>query len=253
MNLTAPFRTPAAASFVLAITSSLVFASPADAGGPLADAQGDALDIFQGGGPLTDMKAVDIRHDGNSVHFEVSFFTPITPPSEEQPNGLGGVVDFDVDQDAGTGIPATQNQWSPPFASIAVGAEFALMLGSEYFNPGFIMLVNTEATVAWVPVTYTTHGISGEFPLSLIDDENGMFNFSVAIGNATGPTDAVDAVGTSYVDTCASDLNGDGSTDGADLGLLLGNWGSAGTGDLNNDGTVDGADLGLLLGSWGPC
>ena len=38
---------------------------------------------------------------------------------------------------------------------------------------------------------------------------------------------------------------------GADLGLLLSNWGGAGTGDFNNDGTVDGADLGALLSAWG--
>ena len=47
------------------------------------------------------------------------------------------------------------------------------------------------------------------------------------------------------------DLNGDGVVNGADLGLLLGAWDSAGPGDLNGDGTVNGADLGLLLGAWG--
>jgi hypothetical protein len=47
------------------------------------------------------------------------------------------------------------------------------------------------------------------------------------------------------------DLNGDGAVNGADLGLLLSNWGGAGTGDFNNDGTVDGADLGALLSAWG--
>ncbi len=47
------------------------------------------------------------------------------------------------------------------------------------------------------------------------------------------------------------DLNGDGVVNGADLGLLLGNWGTPGpVGDLNADGTVNGADLGLLLGNW---
>ena len=52
---------------------------------------------------------------------------------------------------------------------------------------------------------------------------------------------------------CFGDLNNTGGVDGADLGLLLGNWSGAGCGDLNVDGTVNGADLGLLLGAWGPC
>ncbi len=52
---------------------------------------------------------------------------------------------------------------------------------------------------------------------------------------------------------CLADLTGDGMVDGADLGLLLGDWGRCAgcSGDLNADGTVDGADLGLLLGTWG--
>jgi hypothetical protein len=52
--------------------------------------------------------------------------------------------------------------------------------------------------------------------------------------------------------SCLFDLTGDGATNGADLGLLLGNWGNPGFTDLNNDGTTNGADLGLLLGAWGP-
>ncbi len=47
------------------------------------------------------------------------------------------------------------------------------------------------------------------------------------------------------------DLNGDGIVDGADLGILLNNWGGDGVGDLDGDGIVDGADLGLLLNNWG--
>jgi hypothetical protein len=47
-----------------------------------------------------------------------------------------------------------------------------------------------------------------------------------------------------------SDLNDDGVVDGADLGILLGAWGT-GAGDINGDGTTDGADLGILLGAWG--
>ncbi|NBQ13452.1 MAG: hypothetical protein EBU31_02300 [Proteobacteria bacterium] len=51
---------------------------------------------------------------------------------------------------------------------------------------------------------------------------------------------------------CRGDLNGDGVVTGADLGILLGAWGSPGA-DLNADGVTNGADLGILLGDWGPC
>jgi hypothetical protein len=52
------------------------------------------------------------------------------------------------------------------------------------------------------------------------------------------------------------DINGDGIVDGADLGLLLIDWGACPVkgpcdGDLNGDGAVNGADLGLLLLNWG--
>lgn len=46
------------------------------------------------------------------------------------------------------------------------------------------------------------------------------------------------------------DLNGDGEVDGADLAILLGNWGGRGDPDINCDGEVDGADLAILLGNW---
>jgi hypothetical protein len=52
---------------------------------------------------------------------------------------------------------------------------------------------------------------------------------------------------------CSSDLDGDGSVDGADLGRMLAAWGATGAADLNGDGIVDGVDLGALLGAWGPC
>ncbi len=57
--------------------------------------------------------------------------------------------------------------------------------------------------------------------------------------------------GSIVLDCGNADLNGDGVVDGADLGILLNNWGGDGVGDLNGDGVVDGADLGILLINWG--
>jgi hypothetical protein len=73
-------------------------------------------------------------------------------------------------------------------------------------------------------------------------------------GDPNGSTDA----GSAYVFSleCEApllgDLNEDGMVDGADLGILLGAWGTDNsTADLNDDGNVDGADLGIMLGEWG--
>lgn len=57
---------------------------------------------------------------------------------------------------------------------------------------------------------------------------------------------------------CTTDLTSDGTTDAADLALLLGAWGPRGgpngsSGDLDQSGAIDGADLAILLGAWGPC
>ena len=54
------------------------------------------------------------------------------------------------------------------------------------------------------------------------------------------------------VSSCVADLDRNQVVNGADLGIVLGAWGT-GSGDLNGDGTTNGADLGIVLGSWGPC
>ena len=57
--------------------------------------------------------------------------------------------------------------------------------------------------------------------------------------------------------TCAdADIYRDFNVNGADLGILLSQWGPntpLTESDLNDDGVVNGADLGLLLSFWGAC
>ena len=49
----------------------------------------------------------------------------------------------------------------------------------------------------------------------------------------------------------SADLNGDGFVNGADLAVLLANWGALGSeADLTQDGIVNGADLAMLLANW---
>ena len=63
-------------------------------------------------------------------------------------------------------------------------------------------------------------------------------------------------LGGNTVCDCVGDLNVDGVVNGADLGLMLSNWGPCGANcpyDLNDDGQINGADLGLVLSAWGVC
>jgi len=73
----------------------------------------------------------------------------------------------------------------------------------------------------------------------------------------TGANVQVDDFSTISVD-CPTDppgdLDGDGSVNGVDLGLVFAGWGACGPdacpADLNGDGVVDGTDLGLLFIDW---
>lgn len=56
-------------------------------------------------------------------------------------------------------------------------------------------------------------------------------------------------------ESITGDLNGDGTVNGADLGMLLSAWGPCANPDdceedLDGDGVVNGADLGVLLSNW---
>lgn len=65
--------------------------------------------------------------------------------------------------------------------------------------------------------------------------------------------------GNSISDNCSSDcptdFNGDGVTNGFDLGLFFVEWGTCTDcqADLTGDGVVDGLDLGLFFVGWGAC
>jgi hypothetical protein len=69
--------------------------------------------------------------------------------------------------------------------------------------------------------------------------EAGVDDFSILVATCVNP--------------CMGDLDGNGVVNGADLGMVLAGWGTAGSSDLDGNGTTNGADLGLLLSGWGVC
>ncbi len=91
-----------------------------------------------------------------------------------------------------------------------------------------------------------------------IDGIAGLYVFQVnPNGSLTqvGPVHDVggvrpEAIATWIPTACVGDLDGDGDTDQADLGVLLAAYGQGDGGDLDGDGDTDQADLGTLLGDY---
>jgi hypothetical protein len=94
-------------------------------------------------------------------------------------------------------------------------------------------------------------------PLPTLNGEtaNLILNGTITGANGTSESDlsiVADGVEKSGP-SVPGDLDGNGVVDGADLAILLTDWGQSGVpADLNGDGIVDGGDLAVLLSNWSP-
>jgi len=166
--------------------------------GPVFDAFGDAIDTFGEGAPLLDINMLQVTYDATDVEVTMTFYTTIAPASAELPESVTGLIEFDTDQDASTGVSPLQNEFSPPFAELSFGTEFGCDLVSEVWHPGFIDIVDawTFDVVATVPISYTDTSLRFSVPLDAINDD-GRLDFTSIIGTEFQPTDAMDVVGQS--------------------------------------------------------
>ena len=85
-----------------------------------------------------------------------------------------------------------------------------------------------------------------------IVDKGQILNGQLIDANSNGIPDSCE------IDPCPGDISGNNAVDGVDLSVLLGVWGTDGSGgefdaDVTNDGIVNGADLTIILVGWGPC
>lgn len=118
------------------------------------------------------------------------------------------------------------------------------------FGTTFQIRYNGNLTTSLPIGPADTVGIDAQTFVPVVPGDTLDFIVNTGGGNAINDSTTVE-VTISVVGGVFADLNNDCVVDGADLGLLLGAWNTAGPfADLNNDNTVDCADLGLLLGAW---
>ncbi len=116
-------------------------------------------------------------------------------------------------------------------------------------GPGGAMTIGAQSAIDAQHPTLCTRGnidgVGGE-DLFLVDDGGASL-----VGG--GVQLARPFLGDPGVIPCPADVSGDGTVNGLDLGIMLGEWGGSGSADVNDDGIVNGNDLGIILGAWGAC
>ena len=120
-----------------------------------------------------------------------------------------------------------------------VGVQAVCVFTEDQVDPGDHNLVTLEVPIPANAVPGTV------IPVNLSNVEFFNYDFSLA---------TLDPRNGSITVHRTADLNGNGSVDPADLGLMIAQWGVANpksTADLDGSGFVDGADLGRLIERWG--
>ena len=123
--------------------------------------------------------------------------------------------------------------------------------GAGWYNsspPNLQGLTDPNTSRTWIG-RFVTTPTAGPTTLSI----SGSISFATYPGGSA-QQDSSSATFTYVEASCPADVDGNGTINGGDLGLLLLDWGSdAVRSDLNGDGLVNGADVGLMLLAWGPC
>lgn len=203
-----------------------------------AGASGAAYVYSRSGGVWSQQAYLKASNTQGGDHFAISVAIGgdvVVVGAQNEDGGATGVNGNDADESVNNGGAAyvfTRNGsfWSPHAYLKASNTGQNDSFGKDVSTDGATVVVG-----AWSEDSSAT-GVNGNGADDSMLDSGAAYVFSI-----TSP--------------CTGDLGGDGTVDGADLGVLLGAWGAnpGSPADLNLDGVVDGADLGLLLGAWGGC
>ena len=181
----------------------------------------------------------------------------------EYPSGVasatfteGGTVELSADGVAWHAVPAAEADGGLPTLGYSDVMPYGESAGLEATDPARpvdpLVTASTLEGLAWEELVAAYGGAAGGTRIDLAVAGLPSARFVRVSVSADAPfvpeLDAVVAVRP----TATADLDGDGSVDGRDLGILLGAWGACAScaADLNGDDAVDGLDLGALLGGW---
>ncbi|MHC4976995.1 MAG: hypothetical protein ACYTF7_10380, partial [Planctomycetota bacterium] len=183
--------------------------------------------------------------DGAGTQVVATASTIINISNGEVPMGMNrgpaGTIYIHIDDNSNNLIPRMQllDPVAMTTSAFASNAHGAMVAGAYSSVVGKSVVLDSS---------------SDNFVTFVLGQANNGTVVATGVSTPGGHSEAAQLVEILTPGACPTDLDDDGDTDGADLGLFLAAWGPGpGPTDLDNDGDTDGADLGLFLALWGPC
>jgi hypothetical protein len=150
-----------------------------------------AGDVFGSGAVQWDATALTLTRDLTGITVSLDFSTDIISPTSGNPEAMIGFVEFDVDQDAASGIESTVDEFRPNGGSTGMGADYALVL-SDYASDSSVAVIDSLGTsIGRVKPVFDARRITIRIPLALLGGDDGKLDAAAIVGVLGRPSDIV--------------------------------------------------------------
>jgi len=148
-------------------------------------------DTFGGGAVPWDVTALSIVRDAGGVTVRLTFSKDVVSPVSGDPAAMIGFVDLDVDQNAGTGITPTVDEFRVRPGSTGMGADFELDL-ANYLPDGSVAVRDAHGVeTGRVTPVFSARDVAVYIPKELLGNDDGFLNAAAIVGATAGPSDIV--------------------------------------------------------------
>ncbi len=131
-----------------------------------------------------DIVQVSGSYDERALTLVLIFDAPVVPWSANQLNSLDGFIDFDLDENESTGIPAAADEFG---GNAGIGAEMYLSLRDVGGTHMTLVHAGTKQFTG-VPAVFEGKTVTIRIPRSdLADDVDGRFRMALVVGHPAHP------------------------------------------------------------------
>lgn len=156
--------------------------------GTVSDPVGD---VFGSGTTRWDVTAMTITRETSDVVVQLDFANEVISPMSGDTTAMIGVVDFDVDQNAATGVEATVDQFRHDSGSTHMGSDYRLVLMRYAADSSVVIIDSLAAATGRVKPVFHGRRVTIHVPLTMIGNDDGFLDASAVVGNLHQPSDII--------------------------------------------------------------